>query len=357
MSSSLPANALLAVRDLRTYYRTEGAFVRAVDGVSFEVQPGQSVGMAGESGSGKTQTALSMLGLLDGVPGIVGGEVWWEDQNLLADLPAYCTRQETPEGLLIKKDVDGWRALYQHRLDTIQGEQIAMVFQEPKTSLFPYFTVADHLRETIAARSGKAAARTYEPQALDLLQQLRFDDPRRTLQSYPHQLSGGESQRVMLGLALLGNPRLLIADEPTTLLDTIIQRRILDLLGTLVTERHLALLLITHNLALLRLLVEHIVILYAGQVVEQGPTDQVIRPTSDCGHPYTRDLIRASRTSRTGPMVTVPRNSCGCRYYHRCLLKDTLPERIRKRCLYETPPPVRIGPTHTVACWAREDEA
>ncbi|HMB89514.1 MAG TPA: ABC transporter ATP-binding protein [Rhodothermales bacterium] len=357
MSSSPPSNALLAVRDLRTYYRADGGFVRAVDGVSFEVQPGQSVGIAGESGSGKTQTALSILGLLDGVPGLVGGEVWWEDQNLLADLPAYCTRQETPDGLIVRKDVGGWRARLQRRLDPIRGEQIAMVFQEPKTSLFPYLTVADHLRETIAARSGKAAARTYEPQALDLLQQLRFDDPQRTLQSYPHQLSGGESQRVMLGLALLGDPRLLIADEPTTLLDTITQRRILDLLGTLVTDRNLALLLITHNLALLRLLVQHIVILYAGQIVEQGPTDRVIRPASNDGHPYTHDLIQASRTTRTGPLVTVPKNSCGCRYYHRCLLKDTLPDRIRKRCLYEKPPVVHLDENHTVACWARESEA
>ena len=355
--SSLPPNALLAVRDLRTYYRTDGGFVRAVDGVSFEVQPGQSVGMAGESGSGKTQTALSMLGLLDGVPGIVGGEVWWEDENLLANLPAYCNRQETPDGLIVKKDVGRWRALHQRRLDPIRGEQMAMVFQEPKTSLFPYFTVADHLRETIAARSGKAAAHTYEPQALDLLQQLRFDDPRRALQSYPHQLSGGESQRVMLGLALLGHPRLLIADEPTTLLDTITQRRILDLLGMLVADRHLALLLITHNLALLRLLVQHIVILYAGQVVEQGPTDQVIQSASDEGHPYTRDLIQTSRPTRTGPAINVPKNSCGCQYYHRCSLKDTLPDRIRKRCLYERPPVVQIDATHTVACWARENEA
>lgn len=355
MSPPLPT-ALLAVRDLRTYYRAGGGFVRAVDGVSFEVLPGGSVGIAGESGSGKTQTALSILGLLDGVPGIVGGEVWWEGINILADLPDYCARSQTTEGLTISKDVSRWRALHEKRLAQIRGEEIAMVFQEPKTSLFPYFTVADHFREMIMARSGKEAARAYETQALDLLNQMRFGDPHRTLQSYPHQLSGGESQRVMLGLALLGQPRLLIADEPTTLLDTITQRRVLDLLTSLVDDRHLALLLITHNLSLLRLLVDHIVILYAGHVIEQGPTDAVIQPASDRGHPYTRDLVHTSRHFQTTPSTHVPQNPCGCRYYYRCTLKNTLPERIRKRCLYEVPPAVPVGDRHTVECWAREDE-
>ncbi len=359
-----PPAPVLAVRDLRTYYHyPEAGFARAVDGVSFEVPPHSAVGIAGESGSGKTQTALSILGLIDAAPGIVGGQVWVEGTDLLEGIEAYCTRRDEGGRLTVTKDVDRWRALHQRRLARVRGERLAMVFQEPKSALIPYFTVGQHLRQTMAARWGHTAARGYETSALDLLRRLQFDDPRRILGSYPYQLSGGESQRVMLGLALVGTPRLLIADEPTTLLDTVTQRRVLDTLAALVRERELALLLITHDLAVMRLLVEHVAVMFAGKIVEQGPVDALLGPAGQAGHPYPRDLLRAAAGLEATPAApreaapVAPANLLGCRYYHRCRLKDALPEAARRRCLHEEPPAFRLGDQHRAACWACQDDA
>ena len=352
-------NSLLSVRNLRTYYHTDEGFVRAVDGVSFTVPPGGSVGIAGESGSGKTQTALSILGLIDDAPGIVEGEVWVEGENLLDGLGAYCFWEEKAEGITVTKDVGRWRGLHHRRLARVRGETISMVFQEPKSSLIPYFTVGQHLREAMAARNGNEAASTFEEPALELLQKLQFDDPRRAFASYPHELSGGESQRVMLGLALLGRPRLLIADEPTSLLDTITERRVLETLAALVEEMNLALLLITHDLVLLRVMVDQVAVMVAGKIVEWGPTAEVLAPANVNGHPYTQALLRAApdvNGRSSTPALLDPRiNTEGCRYYYRCTLKDALPEAVRARCLHDEPSAFPAGENHVAACWARED--
>ncbi len=355
----------LSVRDLRTYYHTDAGFVRAVDGVSFEVPPGGSVGIAGESGSGKTQTALSILGLIDDVPGIVDGQVWVDGENLLDGLGDFCFWEEKAEGVTITKDIERWRARHHRQLARVRGEKISMVFQEPKRSLIPYFTVGEHLRETMAARDGNDAARAYEEPALDLLKKLQFEDPRRVFGSYPHELSGGESQRVMLGLALLGRPHLLIADEPTSLLDAITERRVLETLTTLVQEMNLALLLIAHDLALVRVMVDQVAVMFAGKIVEWGPAAEIIQPTNERGHPYTQALLRAvpntdeqpAPPSATLAPLDTRINTGGCRYYYRCGLKDVLPEAVRARCLNEEPPAFPVGDNHVAACWAREDAA
>ncbi len=356
---------ILSVRNLRTYYHTDAGFVRAVDGVSFEVPPGGSVGIAGESGSGKTQTALSILGLIDDVPGIVDGQVWVDGENLLDGLGDFCFWEEKAEGVTITKDIERWRARHHRRLARVRGEKISMVFQEPKSSLIPYFTVGEHLRETMAARDGNDAARAYEEPALDLLKKLQFEDPRRVLGSYPHELSGGESQRVILGLALLGRPHLLIADEPTSLLDAITERRVLETLKTLVQEMNLALLLIAHDLALLRVMVDQVAVMFAGKIVEWGPATEIIQPTNERGHPYTQALLRAvpdadeqpAPPSATLAPLDTRVNTGGCRYYYRCGLKDVLPEAVRARCLHEEPPAFPVGENHVAACWAREEAA
>ena len=364
MSTPPTSSPLLSVRDLRTYYHTDAGFVHAVDGVSFDVPHGGSVGIAGESGCGKTQTALSILGLIDEVPGIVGGQVWIDGENLLDGLDAHCSIDEQDGSITVVKDVDRWRAVHHRRLAQVRGEKISIVFQEPKSSLIPYLTVGEHLRETMGALNGKNDAPAYEATALGLLQKLRFAHPHRILHSYPHELSGGESQRVMLGLVLLGRPQLLIADEPTTLLDAVTQRGVLHMLTAVVEEMALALLLITHNLALLHRMVDRVVVMFAGMVVEQGPTAEIIDTASERGHPYTQDLLRAVPTPdapslllRTAtPAVLNPKiNRQGCRYYHRCGLKDHLPEAVRTRCLHEAPPPFAVDANHTVACWACED--
>ena len=364
MPTSPTTSPILSVRDLRTYYHTDAGFVRAVDGVSFDVPRGGSVGMAGESGCGKTQTALSILGLIDEAPGIIGGQVWVDGENLLDGLGAYCSLGQRDAMLTVVKDVDRWRAVHRRRLARVRGEKVSMVFQEPKSSLMPYLTVGEHLRETMVALDGKAGAHAHEATALGLLEKLRFAHPHRIFNSYPHELSGGESQRIMLGLALLGRPQLLIADEPTTLLDAVTQRGVLHMLAAVVEEMKLALLLITHNLALLQRMVDRVVVMFAGMIVEQGPTARVIETAPERGHPYTQDLLRAvpdldapTPLPRTAtPVVLNPTiNRQGCRYYHRCSLKDRLPETVQARCLHEVPPATTVEAGHSVACWAYEN--
>lgn len=364
MLASPPPPLLLSVHDLRTYYHTDAGFVRAVDGVSFDVPRGGSVGIAGESGCGKTQTVLSILGLIDEVPGIVSGQVWVDGENLLDGLEAYCSLEERDDTVTVVKDVDRWRTVHHRRLAQVRGGKVSIVFQEPKSSLIPYLTVGEHLRETMRALDGKDGARAYQATALGLLEKLRFAHPHRILHSYPHELSGGESQRIMLGLALLGRPQLLIADEPTTLLDAATQHGVLHMLTAIVEEMKLALLLITHNLALLHRMVDRVVVMFAGMIVEQGPTGQVIDTAPERGHPYTQDLLRAvadPEAPRPRPQTTLPAvlnpkiNRQGCRYYHRCSLKNHLSEAVRARCRHEVPPPSAVEANHTVACWAYED--
>ena len=340
---------VLEIEDLRTYYHTGGRLVRAVDSVSLSIDSGAKVGLAGASGSGKTQTARSILGLIDAAPGIVGGSIRVEGEDLLAGLEKNCLMEERDGHLVISSDVGRWRRRHARRLRGIRGRRISMVFQEPTTALVPYQTVAAHLRETHAA---------LYPTALDaahaeaLLARLGFAAPARLMRRYPHELSGGEAQRVMLALALLGNPRLLIADEPTTALDMLTRRAILDLLIEITDEDDRALLLISHDLALLRHLVEEVVLLFAGTVVERGPVASVLDAGGAKGHPYTAALLHPAGRVPAGRV-----NRKGCRYVHRCPLKDQLPAVVQQRCLNEPPPEVTVGAGHRVACWARAEEA
>jgi len=343
---------------------SNSVFVRAVDGVSFVVPRHGTVGLAGESGSGKTQTALSIMGLLDGVPGIINGTINIDGTNVLDRLGAYCMVGEDEYGLVVKKDVGRWRDVHEKRLASVRGDKVAMVFQEPRSSLSPYFSVAEHFYETIAARNKDMRKQDYKARALELLNELQFHEPERILERYSYELSGGESQRIMLGLAMVGRPQLLIADEPTTQLDALTQEQVLEVFANLVKTSQVALLLITHNLAVLRLLVEQVAIMFAGKIVEWGPTASVITPDSERSHPYTQTLLRAVADTSVElyqpsdePIFLDTRvNYGGCRYYHRCPVvkdKDKLTARERVRCEHEEPPlnPVDETHTHKVACW------
>jgi oligopeptide/dipeptide ABC transporter ATP-binding protein len=346
---------VLAVRDLRTVFATNGSLVRAVDGVSVTVPRHGRVGLAGSSGSGKTQTALSVLGLLDAAPGIIGGDIWIDGRNVLDGLGDYCSWEDRDGHLTVSKDVGRWRALHERRLTPLRGEVLSMVVQEPRSALIPHLTVGEHLRETMAARGMSEDAVSFDQAAEAMLERLRFNEPKALLRRYPHALSGGESQRVLVGLALLGRPDLLIADEPTTQLDAVTQRHVLDTLTALIDEADTALLLIAHDLDLLRLLTDRLVVLFAGTVVERGPTDGIAR-SPDASHPYTQALLRAQHGAldvMPEPLRSTERNLEGCRYYHRCALKDALPPSVRQRCRHERPPPVAVIEDHTVACWGR----
>jgi peptide/nickel transport system ATP-binding protein len=252
---------LLQVTDLATQFATRAGLVKAVDGVSFDLSAGEIVGLVGESGSGKTVTGFSIIGLIDPPGRIVGGSIKFEGRELVG-LPG-----------------DELRAL--------RGKRIAMVFQDPSATLNPVLTIETQMRLALEAheRVGAAAARA---RAADLLARVGIPDPLRRLQTYPHQLSGGMRQRVAIAVALLNRPSLIICDEPTTALDVSIQAQILAQMKSLAAEFGTALIWISHDLATVSTLASRILVMYAGRLVEQGPTTEVLRHPQ---HPYSRGLL------------------------------------------------------------------
>src|SRR5512137_1950348 len=254
--------SLLEVRDLDVRFATDDGEFRAVAGVSFALEAGRTLGIVGESGCGKSVTALSIMGLVPQPPGrIAGGEIRFDGADLL-QLPADAMRE-------------------------LSGDRIAMIFQEPMTSLNPAFTIGDQVAEGILRhrKSGKAAAKV---QALEMLRRVRIPSPERRYDDYPHRLSGGMRQRAMIAMALACGPRLLIADEPTTALDVTIQAQILDLMRTLREETGASMILITHDLGVVAEVAHRVVVMYAGRKVEEAPVAELFaRPL----HPYTRGLL------------------------------------------------------------------
>jgi len=302
---------LLDVRDLRTHYRTDGGTVRAVDGVSLRVRAGETVGLVGESACGKSATALSIMRLIEpGQGAVVGGEVLWRGKDLLA--------------------------LGGREMRRIRGGEIAMVFQDPFASLNPVFTVGEQLCEAVRLHSG-ADRRAAREIAREALGRVRIPDPRARLGDYPHQLSGGMQQRVMIAMALSCNPKLLIADEPTTALDVTIQAQILDLLSEIQRETGMALLLISHDLGVISEMAGRISIMYAGKIVEEGPGKELLSLPL---HPYTRALIKS-----------IPR--LGSRRRRLDIIMGNVPDPL------EFPPACRFNPRCELAaqiCREREPE-
>ena len=318
-----PAPALLRVRDLTVTFTAEGERLRVLDRVSFEVPKGRTVALVGESGSGKTMTALSVLRLLPALGAIEGGAIELGGEDLLA---------------LSEREMRG-----------VRGGKVAMVFQEPMTSLNPVYTVGAQIVEAIRLhrRASRAEARR---QAEAWLRKVGLAEPERRFDSYPHELSGGMRQRVMIAMALAPGPSLLIADEPTTALDMTTQAQILELLGALRAELGMSLLLIAHDLALVSEIADEIVVLYGGVVVERGPARQVLAAPS---HPYTRALLRSlpptgagafrvrgQRGRRLPTLAGAPPDlrapPPGCRFQDRC------PD-VFDRCRAEAPELLPVG--------------
>jgi oligopeptide/dipeptide ABC transporter ATP-binding protein len=289
---------LLEVRALETHLFTDDGVGRAVDGVSFAIEAGRTLGMVGESGCGKSMTALSILRLVPSPPGrIVGGEVLYQGRDLLA--------------------------LSEREMRKIRGNEIAMIFQEPMTSLNPVFTVGNQIGEAIELHQ-KVSRREARERAIEMLRLVEMPEPARRVDEYPHQLSGGMRQRVMIAMALSCNPKLLIADEPTTALDVTIQAQILDLLDSLQQRLGMALLLITHDLGVVAEQADEVVILYAGRIVERASVfDIFARPL----HPYTHGLLDSlpklgARGERLraipGSPPPLTRRPSGCHFRDRC---------------------------------------
>jgi len=314
---------LLEVKSLRTSFFTEAGEVRAVDGVSFSVAPGKLLGVVGESGSGKSACMLSIMRLLPESARIVGGEVIFEDQDLL--------KLSEPE------------------MRHVRGARIAMIFQEPMTSLNPVFTIGSQIGEAVRLHQQTNRAETRN-RTIEALRMVGIADPERRIDDYPHQLSGGMRQRVMIAMALSCNPRLLIADEPTTALDVTIQAQILDLIRELQVRLGLAVILVTHDLGIVAEYADDVTILYAERVMEQAPTAELFRNPLN---PYTRGLlesipgINGSRHHRLqaipGSIPSAMNPPSGCRFHPRC-------ERAIPQCSAAEPPLENKGPNHYVAC-------
>jgi len=317
---------ILSVRNLRTYFQTEGGLARAVDGVSFSVDRGETLGLVGESGCGKSVTSLSVMRLIPSPPGrIEEGRIDFNGKSLLE--------------------------LSEEEMRKVRGNDIAMIFQEPMTSLNPVFTCGYQIDEAVALHQGLGPDAARE-KTIDMLRRVGIPDPEQRANEYPHQLSGGMRQRVMIAMALSCNPGLLIADEPTTALDVTIQAQILDLLEQLQEELGMAILMITHDLGVIAEVADRVAVMYAGKIVESGPVERIF---SDPKHPYTIGLLRSipsvdeARDRLEVIEGTVPdatRFSEGCRFAPRC-------PRAEPSCSDATPELSQIEgyEDHHVACW------
>ncbi len=320
---------LLEVSNLRTYFRTDAGVARAVDGVSFEVEQGETLGIVGESGSGKSVTALSIMRLIPEPPGEIqpGSSIRFRDESGVIDLATASEEQ----------------------MRRIRGNDIAMIFQEPMTSLNPVFRVGDQIMESLRLHQG-LSKREARDRAIEMLRLVGIPIPEQRVDEYPHQLSGGMRQRVMIAIALACDPKVLIADEPTTALDVTIQAQILELLNRLQEELGMAIILITHDLGVVAETCDRVIVMYAGQVFEEGPVDDVFRNPQN---PYTEGLLRSiprlgRRTERLAVIPGVVPSPLdwpsGCRFHTRCPYGWELTQR-------EEPPLFELGPGRRSKCW------
>jgi peptide/nickel transport system ATP-binding protein len=305
---------LLSVRDLRTYFHPDEGTVKAVDGASFDVAAGQTLGIVGESGCGKSVCARSILRIVERPGRIEGGQILW--------------RRERPDGSVVEVDLARLDADGQE-MRAIRGAEVSLIFQEPMTSFSPVHTIGDQIGEMLRIHR-RAQASEIRPRVIELLRHVGIPRPEQRCDEYAYQLSGGLRQRAMIAMALACKPRLLIADEPTTALDVTTQAQILDLLHRLQAEHHMAIILITHNLGVVAEMADEVAVMYLGRVVEKGPVDAIFHNPK---HPYTRALLRSIPTIDAPARQMLPTLSgsiphpynrpAGCPFHPRC--PDFLP--------------------------------
>jgi peptide/nickel transport system ATP-binding protein/oligopeptide transport system ATP-binding protein len=321
---------LLQVKDLKTYFYTDDGIVKAVDGIDFTIKKGETLGMVGESGCGKSVSALSILQLVQDPPGkIINGEIWFKGEDLLKKKP--------------------------EQMRKIRGNDISMIFQEPMTSLNPVYTIGEQISEAIMLHQklnkGNALEKTVE-----MLKLVGIANPERRVHGYPHELSGGQRQRVMIAMALSCNPDLLIADEPTTALDVTIQAQILELIKKLKDEIGMAVLMITHNLGVIAEVSNHVVVVYAGKAVEYADVTSIFKHPK---HPYAMALQKSipQLTDKPGVKLEVIEGNIpdplalptGCKFHPRCKFAINI-------CKKKEPELEKIGDNHIVRCWMYNKE-
>ena len=321
---------MLSVRNLSASFHTRAGIVRAVRNVSFDVAPGETLGIVGESGSGKSVTCYSMMGLIPMPPGrIESGSAMLDGTDLLR-----CPEKE---------------------LRAIRGKRISMIFQDPMTSLNPVYTIGNQIVEVILLHTKKTKQEAWA-RARELLELVGINEPDRRLKQYPHELSGGMRQRVMIAMALACNPKIIIADEPTTALDVTIQAQILELMNDLRHKLGMSIIMITHDLGVVAQMCEKIAVMYAGHIVEYGTTDEIFYNPQ---HEYTKGLINsipklnAEEKERLVPIEGQPVDllnpPAGCPFAPRC-------KSCMKVCLNKMPPRTELSDTHYTYCWLRQKE-
>lgn len=322
-------NKLVDIRKLSTHFKSELGVVKAVDGLDLRVQPGETVCIVGESGCGKSAAAMSLMGLISEAAGkIVGGEVWFAGRDL--------------------------RKVSKEELRKLRGNELAMIFQEPMSSLNPVLTIGEQIMEPLIEhkrlRKKEALAK-----AIELIELVGIPRAREIAKAYPHELSGGMLQRIMIAIAISCHPRLLIADEPTTALDMTIQAQILDLLRKIKQESGTAILLITHDLGVVAEMADHVVVMYAGKVVEEAPVEALFESPL---HPYTQGLLRSKPVlnQRQAKLYSIPGQvphpatlGESCYFHDRCA-------HCLDKCRVQHPPLRELGDGRKVACWLHEEE-
>ena len=318
-------NNLVEIRNLKTYFDVRSSVLKAVDDVSLSIETGKTLGLVGESGCGKSVTAASIMGLVPMPPGrIEGGEILFEEVNLL-NLP-------------------------ESKMKKIRGNRISMIFQEPMTSLNPVFTVGDQVAEVIRLHQGLSRRETRN-KVIEMFHLVGIPAAERRITDYPHQMSGGMRQRVVIAMALACNPKLMIADEPTTALDVTIQAQILDLMNKLKEEAGASILFITHDLGVIAEMAQNVTVMYAGKVMEEADVDTLF---SEPKHPYTIGLMRSipvlGRKEKNRRLSTIPgvvpslfKLSEGCLFSERCT-------EVREECRRIEPPIINLGNGHMVRC-------
>ncbi|AEC02411.1 ABC transporter ATP-binding protein [Parasphaerochaeta coccoides] len=323
---------LLEVKDLRTYFLTDAGIVKAVDGISFTVDEGETLALVGESGCGKSVTNLSIMRLVPSPPGkIVGGEVLFEGKDILK--------------------------LSEGELRGIRGNKISMIFQDPMTSLNPFLRISTQMTETILLHNKDITKKAALQKSIEMLQLVGIPSPEKRIRNYPHQFSGGMRQRVMIAMALSCNAQLLIADEPTTALDVTIQAQILELIKSLSTKLRTAVILITHDLGVVAGMCDVVCVMYAGRIVEKAMTDDLY---ANPAHPYTEGLINSvprmdlrGKDERLFSIEGQPPNVIDlppcCPFHPRC-------HKAMDVCKHVYPPAVTVGTGHETACWLYNDE-
>ncbi len=353
-------NNILEIEDLHSYFFTDQGVVKAVNGVSFEIPLNSTVGVVGESGCGKSVTSMSVMRLLQGPSGqIVSGSIRFKANEYVRDVngdPVSTGVDENGEKIYeTQEKVYDIAKMPIKEMYRLRGRQMAMIFQEPMTSLNPVFTIGNQLDEVTLLHVPGATKELAKQRSIDMLNTVGIAMPERVYASYPHELSGGMRQRVMIAMALAGEPRLIIADEPTTALDVTIQAQILDLFNDLKQRINGSILLITHDLGVIAEMADYVVVMYAGRIIEKGTASEIFHNPL---HPYTQGLQKSKPTmkSSSDKLLNIPGNVPNpINMPDYCYFKERCSQCIHK-CSGEYPEMVQVSPTHFVACHLYESK-